>query len=68
MGVLPMTYGLGRTHMARGEADGLTLVTLIRGDHRYPFHGIHQPSKLARLFLQALAALNAQTPQRDTMC
>jgi hypothetical protein len=58
-GSLPMIYGLGRTHNARGAASGLTLVG---NDHQYVFPGEHRPSELARLFLQALDELNAQAP------
>jgi hypothetical protein len=58
-GALPMIYGLGRTHNAKGDAAGLALVG---NDHRYAFPGAHRPAELARLFLQALDELNAQAP------
>jgi hypothetical protein len=58
-GAVPMIYGLGRNHNARGDATGLTLVG---NDHRYAFPGAHRPAELARLFLQALDELNAQAP------
>ena len=65
VGGLPMVYGLGRTHNATGNAEGLALVGK---DHRYAFPGAHRPAELARLFLQALDELNALAPQRDTRC
>lgn len=58
-GALPMIYGLGRTHNARGDASRLTLVGK---DHQYAFPGGHRPAELARLFLQALEELNALPP------
>ena len=58
-GRLPMIYGLGRTHNARGATSGLTLVG---NDHQYVFPGEHRPAELARLLLQALDALNAHAP------
>jgi hypothetical protein len=56
LGGVPMVYGLGRTHNATGNAQGLGLVSK---DHQYSFPGSHRPAELAGLFLEALKELNA---------
>jgi hypothetical protein len=56
VGGLPMVYGLGRTHNARGNAEGLTLISK---DHQYSFPGSYRPTELAGLLLEALKELNA---------
>jgi hypothetical protein len=58
-GTMPMIYGLGQTHNAKGDDSGLAL---IGKDHRYSFPGSDRPAQLAKLFLQALDALNAHAP------
>ena len=56
VGILPMVYGLGRTHNARGNAEGLAL---IGKDHQYSFPGSSRPAEFAGLFLEALKELDA---------
>jgi hypothetical protein len=56
VGALPMVYGLGRTHNAVGNAEGLALAG---NDHRYSFPGSHRPAELMGLFLEAIRELNA---------
>jgi hypothetical protein len=58
-GMLPMIYGLGQTHNAKGDESGLAV---IGKDHQYSFPGRHQPAELTRFFLQALEELNAHAP------
>ncbi len=53
-GRLPMIYGLGRTHNAKGDASGLAV---LGREHQYSFPGSDRPAELARLFLQALEEL-----------
>jgi hypothetical protein len=56
VGELPIVYGLGRTHNAIANAEGLALVGQ---DHRYSFPGSHRPAELMGLFLEALKELDA---------
>jgi hypothetical protein len=58
-GTMPMIYGLGQTHNAKGDESGLAV---IGKDHQYSFAGAQRPAELARLFLQALDELNALAP------
>ena len=58
-GMMPMIYGLGQTHNAKGDESGLAV---IGKNHQYSFPGSHQPAELTRLFLQALEEMNTHAP------